>query len=112
MKLSRNQLRKLIQEVVRHQVNEAPETIDMGVLTDAVAGALVAQMIERMDSLPLSAYEMVANVDGENMPRPSRYEDVEHYAQQVVEIVMADPELKDALLTAAMDVIHNMMEPA
>jgi hypothetical protein len=121
MRITKEALRRIIREAVKRKleesdINEAmPETAgdSMGGTVDAVAAALVTQLIERVDStLASNAYEMVMGLgEDESMMRPGRYEDVEHFASQAVDKALSDPELKDALLTTAMEVIKNLMEP-
>lgn len=115
MRTTKAELRRIIREAVRRKIerlDEAEGTVDMKEMVDACAGAMVTQLIERIDStLGANAHEMVVSVTGDDVPRPGRYEDVGHYAPQVVDAVLSDPELKDALLTVAVDVIHGLMEP-
>lgn len=124
MKLDKSALRRIIGEAVRAKLNEdqyvtdvadvleaeGDETLDMA--DDAVVGAMVTTLIDMLDSgFSASVHEMVVSVTGDDFARPARYEDVEAFATKIVDKVMADAELKDALLTVAMSVMHSAMRP-
>lgn len=124
MKLNKDQLRRIINEAVRARLTEDQyvtdvddvleaddgETLDPA--DDAVVGAMVTQLIEVLDSdFSDSVHEMVVSVTDDNFTRPGRYEDIESFASKIVDKVLADPELKDALLTSAMSVMRSAMRP-
>jgi hypothetical protein len=118
VKLTKEQLRRIIRETVNrklHALNEAPvsgEAVNMGELTDALGGVMVDQLVnEIVDSEFTSlSFEMVTDVvDQETVPLPGRYEDVEYYAEKAVDAALVDPRLKDALVASAIKVIHNLM---
>ena len=114
MRTTKEQLRRIVREAVQRKLRALDEAPDMmgDSPVDAVAGAMVTQLIDGIDSTFASnVHEMVVSVTDDNFMRPGRMEDIEHFATQAVEAVLSDPDLKDALLTAAIQVLHNAMEP-
>lgn len=124
MKLDKEQLRRIINEAVRTRLTEDQYVTDVDDVLEAdgddeqqsfyneVAAAMVTALIDRIDgSLSNDVHDMVASITKDDFMRPVRYEDVEPFAEKAVELVLSDPELKDALITSLSNVYRSAMRP-
>ncbi len=120
MKMTKEQLRRIIHEAVKAKLAESPMEGPSGSdFIEVVAVAMSTQMIDLIDAnFSSNVHKMIVEMYGTNFMRPdhkvgdtvvSNY--VEHFAAKAVDAALADPDLKDALLMAAIKVLHNIMEP-
>lgn len=129
MKLTQEQFRRIVAGAVKARLNEDQYMTDVGDsmeghtldeadeetldVSGALASALGTCMIEQLNvqgELANNVYEMMVGV-ADDAPRPTRYEDVEHFATKAVEQALSDPEVKDALVGVAESVLRNLMDP-
>jgi len=79
---------------------------------DAVAAVMVTQLVEVIgDGAMTRSAQVMLDSLGDDIMIPTRYEDISHYAEKVVEMVAKDPEFKDALFTLAHSTLKHLMEP-
>lgn len=117
MKLTKEQLRRIIREAVNRKLerlDEAPEgTIDIpGEVAEFVTGALEMWLREDgVDLIGSNAWEMMMGTVGEEgVPVPGRVEDVDHFAEQAAAKVMASPELKEHVTAICKLMLESAMD--
>lgn len=107
MRTSKAQLRRIIRETVKRKLLEAQSTDrelrDMGEALGMMAGELI-----RDDSRDL-VNDMLTNNPQDEMVRLNRYEDIDGFAQVVVEAALSD--VRSALTGVVVRVFEELMEP-
>lgn len=113
MKLTKEQLRRIVREAVNRKLDEAPETIDIsGEVAEFVTGALEMWLREEgVDLIGSNAWEMMMGTVGEEgVPVPGRVEDVDHFAEQAAAKVMASLELKEHVTAICKLMLESAMD--
>lgn len=118
MKVSKEQLRRIIREAVKAKIREASEledrVLDLTSPADFIIGAFVHlyEDAHAFDLLASNAWEMMGGtLRDEQMPVPARHEDVDALAAKIAEQVVSDQAVKDIFAKIAKNLIENLMEP-
>jgi hypothetical protein len=113
VKMSREQLRRVISEAVNRKLEEVGlSPPGPNEFVEVVGDAIISEMMENDMNLANNAYEMVmGTIDDETFVRPARYEDVDEWAHEITDKVLSSEELKYSVFSAAQQVLKNLMRP-
>lgn len=117
MRMTKQQLRRIVREAVRsklEQLDEAPEnTVSVGAeLGEFLVAALSDEMQHNdvQDDITSNAWERMMGTLGEdNVPVPGRVEDVDAWAELITEHVLQHPETRAVFKTMAEVLLENVM---
>ena len=120
MKLTKDQLRRIVRESVQRKLRalDEAESLEEGRLNnpvvDLVGGALAQQLNELFEreggTVESNAYEMVAGTPDPDVVAPARYEDLRDFADACAEVALA--EVKDQVHEMAFGILQSLMEPS
>lgn len=125
MKVTKAQLRRIIREAVKRRIellSEAEVEHDKGAdndldITDVAdfiseSFSRLLEDPETFDVLTGNAWEMMMGTLGEDqVPAPTRMEDVEHWSERIATRCLADASVKDVFQKVAHNMLQNLMKP-
>ncbi len=104
MKVTQAALRRIVREAVQRKLDEAPEKmLDVG----REIGMAMVQAIN--DSLDVDGIVEFVSLHHEDIGRPVREEDIDHFAEQAAKV--AQKELEGTLEQLAAAIMRDIMRP-
>jgi hypothetical protein len=108
MKVSKEQLRRIIREAVNRKLDEATPERDPGgqtigrELAEAVSSVLHVHADE--------VFKRTMALTDDSTDRPVRYEDIEGFAQKATELALSEFSIYEVLENVAIKVLSELME--